>query len=165
MKVKNLALLAALVVSCSAVSVWASDNTDYTQSTTTDNLDAPVVLDHGGDHGGHDHGGDHGGHDHGHDGPHGHGGHDYPVHGGHYHWRHWNHRWDRPVYGWDWAYLQSVTCTSQDSFGHFYPVTEDGFYGAYERHIVEIEDASMDRCYEETNGDEGCHFVDCEPNY
>jgi hypothetical protein len=58
-----------------------------------------------------------------------------------------------------------VTCTSVDSNGNYYPVTEDGWPGAWEAHMGEIEDASLDRCFSETNGDQGCSFVDCEAAY
>jgi hypothetical protein len=59
-----------------------------------------------------------------------------------------------------------VTCTAQDSNGEFYPVTEDGYFGwQYQSHMDEIEDAAIDRCYDETNGDTGCHLFSCEAGY
>jgi hypothetical protein len=58
-----------------------------------------------------------------------------------------------------------VTCTSVDSNGNYYPVTDDGWVGVWQQHIGDIEDASLNRCYAESNGDAGCTFVDCEPTY
>jgi hypothetical protein len=60
----------------------------------------------------------------------------------------------------------AVTCTSEDSVGNLYPVTEDGYFGAeYEGILDQVEDASLDRCYDESGGDEGCTLVGCDPIY
>jgi hypothetical protein len=59
-----------------------------------------------------------------------------------------------------------VTCTAADSEGGLYPVTEDGYGGIeYQEQLPAIEDAAIDRCYNETGGDTGCHLVDCTPGY
>ena len=43
-------------------------------------------------------------------------------------WRHWAHsEFSRPVYYWNWAIVQSVTCIAEDSYGDQYPVTETTF--------------------------------------
>jgi hypothetical protein len=59
-----------------------------------------------------------------------------------------------------------VTCTASDDNGDLFPVTEDGYFGYdYQDRLPEIEDAALDRCYDETNGDESCYLVGCEPGY
>jgi hypothetical protein len=178
MKIQSFMAIAVLAFSFSAVSSWASDADDSTDNsvTSTDQGSATgstfsldqILSDpgHGGPGGG-GHGG--GGNPGGHGGPAGpgHGGHPYPVHGGHYPWPHWPHPiFDRPVYGWDWGHLRVVTCTATDDNGDFFPVTEDGYNGfEYQNRLVEIEDAAIDRCYNETNGDESCRLFDCEAGY
>ncbi len=91
----------------------------------------------------------------------------YPVRGGVYPWPRWDHPYfPRPVYGWNWYELRSVTCTAEDSVGDLFPVTEDGYIGeAYQSQLDNIEDAAIDRCYSETNGDPACHLLDCAPTY
>lgn len=91
----------------------------------------------------------------------------YPGHHGGYPWRHWGHPFfPRPHYVWNWGALRVVTCTAVDSRGEYYPVTEDGYYGIeYQTHVDEIEDAAIDRCYDETNGDTSCSLVGCEAGY
>jgi hypothetical protein len=138
--------------------------------------------DHGG-YGGHGdyhpgHGGDHDYH-HGynpgyHPGYPGHGipGHHYDHggwvgHGGGYPWHHWEHPVVvRPIYGWNWPALRVVTCTAEDSYGDLFPVTEDGYFGSvYQDRIEEIQDAALDRCYDESSDQESCRLLDCQPGY
>jgi len=72
----------------------------------------------------------------------------------------------RPIYHWDWYRLHAVTCTAEDSSGDLFPVTEDGYIGnVYQSRLEQIEDAALDRCYDETGGDPGCYLVDCQPGY
>jgi hypothetical protein len=153
--------VAVLAFSFSAVSSWATDadsNSDTTLTLPTQtssmnsdqfSLDQTDLL--GGGHGGHP----------------GHGVNPYPVHGGHYPWPHWPHPgFDRPVYGWDWDHLRVVTCTATNDAGDLFPVTEDGYAGfEYQNRLAEIEDAAIDRCYNETGGDESCRLLDCEAGY
>jgi hypothetical protein len=59
-----------------------------------------------------------------------------------------------------------VTCTAEDSYGDLFPVTEDGYFGfEYRERLEQTEDAAIDRCYAETNGDRGCRLLDCESGY
>jgi hypothetical protein len=136
----------------------ATDKSDLYSDFDTD-----IAPDHGG------HGGGHGGGGHGGGGWHpGHPGHEpFPVHHGGYPWPHWNHPpFVRPVYGWFWDRLVAVTCTAEDSYGELYSVTEDGYVGpAFEPVLPQVEDAALDRCYAETDGDPGCRFVGCTPVY
>jgi hypothetical protein len=72
----------------------------------------------------------------------------------------------RPIFYWNWDAVQSVTCVSQDSVGDDFPVTEAGYIGiGYQDRIVDVEDASLNRCFEESNGDPSCHLVGCTPTY
>jgi hypothetical protein len=82
-------------------------------------------------------------------------------------WPRWNHPvFNRPVYDWNWASLRVVTCTAEDSYGDQYPVTEDAYSGIqYQAQLPSIEDAALDRCYDESNGDSTCSLVDCTPGY
>ncbi len=91
----------------------------------------------------------------------------FPVHGGVFPWPHWGHPFfPRPIFGWNWPALRVVTCTAGDSQGDLFPVTEDGFIGeVYQERLNEIEDAAIDRCYDETGGDNGCHLDGCTPGY
>lgn len=92
--------------------------------------------------------------------------HPYPIHHGHHPWPHWNHHWiPRPVYYWDWEHIHWVTCTAEDSSGYLYPVTEDGYFGEFQSRLEQIEDAALDRCYEESHGDEKCWLVGCESGF
>ncbi|MGZ3693159.1 MAG: hypothetical protein ACXWQO_03075 [Bdellovibrionota bacterium] len=59
-----------------------------------------------------------------------------------------------------------MTCVAADSQGYEYPVTETGYMGIdYQARLMQIEDAAVDRCYEETNGDEGCQLLTCRAGY
>jgi hypothetical protein len=89
------------------------------------------------------------------------------FHHGGYYWPHWDAPfWARPIYYWNWATLHAVTCVSADSVGDEYTVTEDGYSGlVYQGIINQVEDASMDRCYNESGEDPGCHLVACTPVY
>jgi hypothetical protein len=91
----------------------------------------------------------------------------YPVHGGVYPWPHWGHPvFERPVFPFEWARLRVVTCTAENSSGYQFPVTEDGFVGfAYQGRMEQVEDAAIDRCYNETNGDQSCVLLGCTPGY
>jgi hypothetical protein len=94
-------------------------------------------------------------------------GHPYPIHGGAYPWPVWNHPFfPRPVYYWNWGGLESVTCTAVNAAGEQFPVTNDGYIGdVYQDQLPGIEDAAIDRCYNETGGDSTCHLLDCVPLY
>jgi hypothetical protein len=35
----------------------------------------------------------------------------------------------------------------------------------YEDVLDQVEDAALDRCYDDSGGDEGCTLVDCTPTY
>jgi hypothetical protein len=82
-------------------------------------------------------------------------------------WPTWNHPvFNRPVYNWNWNALRVVTCTAEDSYGDQYPVTQDAYAGLqYQAQLPSIEDAALDRCYDESNGDSTCSLVDCTPGY
>ncbi len=82
-------------------------------------------------------------------------------------WAPWEHPiFERPVFGWNWDGLTEVTCTAEDSNGDVYPVTDADYYGVeYQANLDSIEDAALDRCYDESGGDEGCQLVTCTPNY
>lgn len=59
-----------------------------------------------------------------------------------------------------------MTCTAENSSGYQFPVTEDGFFGfGYQARMEQIEDAALDRCYSETNGDQSCVLLGCTPGY
>jgi hypothetical protein len=91
----------------------------------------------------------------------------YPVYGGHDPWPHWNHPpFPRPVYGWDWDRLHTVTCTAGDSNGDIFPVTESDYFGIqYESQLIEIEDTALDECYADTDGEGSCYLIGCTPGY
>jgi hypothetical protein len=90
----------------------------------------------------------------------------YPIRQGQYPGPAWNHPFfPRPVYGWNWNQVETVTCTAADSYGNQYPVTESDYVGpAYQAQINNIEDAALDMCFNES-GDQGCHFEGCNPGY
>ena len=70
-------------------------------------------------------------------------------------WRHWGHpEFVRPVYYWDWALVRSVTCTAEDSYGDQYPVTQSTWGGFGLPDMTTVEDDALDRCYEESGGDQ-----------
>jgi hypothetical protein len=77
-------------------------------------------------------------------------------------WRHWGHpEFVRPVYYWEWGVIRSVTCIAEDSYGDQYPVTESTFAGFGLVNMTAIEDDALDRCYEESGGDQGCYLATC----
>jgi hypothetical protein len=77
-------------------------------------------------------------------------------------WRHWGHaEFVRPVYYWDWGVVRSVTCIAEDSYGDQYPVTESTFAGFGLVNMTQVEDDALDRCYEESGGDQGCYLATC----
>jgi hypothetical protein len=89
-----------------------------------------------------------------------------PIRQGQYPGPAWNHPFfPRPVYNWNWNAVQVVTCTSADSYGNQFPVTENDYVGVdYQQQINNIEDASLDMCFQDS-GDQGCHLLDCTPGY
>ena len=143
-------------------------------------LDGFVEPGHGGG-GGHGgpvpgHGGPvpgHGGPVPGHGGPvpgHGAPGYHHPPfvgHGGFYPWPRWGHPvFVRPVFAWQWVSLSAVTCTAETSNGEVFPLTENGYIGdVYQAHMEQIEDATLNQCYAESNGDTTCHLIGCTPLY
>ena len=77
-------------------------------------------------------------------------------------WRHWGHpEFVRPVYYWDWGVIHNVTCIAEDSYGDQYPVTESTFAGFGLMNMTAVEDDALDRCYEESGGDQGCYLATC----
>jgi len=92
----------------------------------------------------------------------------YPGHGGNYPWGRW-HRptHPRPEYReWYWDRVRMVTCTSVDSYGYQYPVSENAYTGYhYRERLFEIQDAAVNRCFHETNGDQGCRLLGCSAGY
>ena len=77
-------------------------------------------------------------------------------------WRRWEHpEFARPVYYWDWNQLHTVTCTAEDSYGDQYPVTESTFAGFGLINMTAVEDDALDRCYQESGGDQGCYLTTC----
>jgi hypothetical protein len=76
------------------------------------------------------------------------------------------HRWEhpefaRPVYYWDWNTIHTVSCTAEDSYGDQYPVTEETFSGFGLAHMTAVEDDALDRCYQESGGDQSCYLATC----
>ena len=66
----------------------------------------------------------------------------------------------------EWNRVRVVTCTAQNSSGYQFPVTEDAYYGyTYQSRMEQIEDAALNRCYSETNGDESCYLLGCTAGY
>jgi hypothetical protein len=81
---------------------------------------------------------------------------------GHPVWHHWEHPgFVRPLYYWDWAQLRQITCIAEDSYGDQYPVTQNTFSGFGLDNMTEVEDAALDRCYEESGGDQSCFLATC----
>ncbi|MEA2697737.1 MAG: hypothetical protein QOI66_2008 [Myxococcales bacterium] len=77
-------------------------------------------------------------------------------------WNHWGHgEFVRPAYYWDWALIHSVSCTAEDSYGDQYPVTETTFAGFGLTNMTAVEDDALDRCYQESGGDQGCYLATC----
>jgi hypothetical protein len=84
------------------------------------------------------------------------------VYGHHNTWHHWTHpEFSRPSYYWDWNVIKSVTCISEDSYGDQYPVTESTFSGFGLNNMTQIEDDSLDRCYQESGNDPNCYLATC----
>jgi len=84
------------------------------------------------------------------------------VHYGAHPWRHWEHPvFARPVYYWDWAALRQVSCIAEDSYGDQYPVTEDTWRGFGLMNMTDVEDDALDRCYQESGGDQSCYLATC----
>jgi hypothetical protein len=80
--------------------------------------------------------------------------------GGHQ-WRHWAHpEFARPVYYWNWAIIQRVTRIAEDSYGDQYPATETTFSGFGLVAMTAAGDDALDRCAEESGGDQSCY---CDP--
>ena len=76
--------------------------------------------------------------------------------------RHWGHpEFARPTYYWDWRLIHSVSCTAEDSYGDQYPVTESTFAGFGLGNMTAVEDDALDRCYEESGGDQSCYLATC----
>lgn len=81
-------------------------------------------------------------------------------------WHHWEHPFFAfPMFRFEWHRLRALTCMSEDSQGHTHSATRSEYCYDYEHRIREIEDESLDRCYEETRGDSGCHFITCAGDY
>lgn len=89
------------------------------------------------------------------------------IHEGVYAGIHWVHPdFVRPVYQWNWDSLVNVTCSAEDSVGNVYPVTESEYVGpAYQAQMANIEDAALDMCYDDSNGDSSCYLLGCSPGY
>jgi hypothetical protein len=90
------------------------------------------------------------------------------IHAGVYAGRHWDHPYFvRPIFNdWVWDSLRLVTCTAEDSDGDQFPVTENEYTGIeFQAKLPEIEDAALDMCFDETNGDTSCVLVGCTPGY
>lgn len=76
--------------------------------------------------------------------------------------RHWEHpEFARPAYYWEWSAIHSVSCTAEDSYGDQYPVTESTFAGFGMNNMTGIEDDALDRCYQESGGDQSCYLATC----
>jgi hypothetical protein len=74
----------------------------------------------------------------------------------------WGHpEFVRPVYYWNWSAIRSVTCVAEDSYGDQYPVTETTGGGFGLDHMTQVEDDTLDRCYDESGGDQSCHLATC----
>jgi len=90
---------------------------------------------------------------------------------GGYHGRGYGLRWVhpyfiRPIYGWNWVDVRTVTCVARNSRGQEFPVTaSDGYGVVYRDRLPQIEDMAMDRCYQETGGDTSCALLLCTPGY
>ena len=79
----------------------------------------------------------------------------------------WNHPYyPRPIYNFDWYRTREVTCVSQDSYGYQYSVTQRepvGYF--YDGRMADVEEASLNRCYYESNSDSSCFLVGCTAGY
>jgi hypothetical protein len=77
-------------------------------------------------------------------------------------WNHWEHvEFARPVYYWDWATIQNITCVAEDSYGDQYPVTEATVPGFGLDNMTTVEDDTLDRCYAESGQDSSCFLATC----
>jgi hypothetical protein len=54
-----------------------------------------------------------------------------------------------------------VTCIAEDSYGDQYPVTETTFAGFGLVNMTTVEDDALDRCAEESGGDQSCYLATC----
>jgi hypothetical protein len=50
---------------------------------------------------------------------------------------------------------------AEDSYGDQYPVTEETVTGFGLTHMSTVEDDALDRCYEESGGDQSCFLATC----
>jgi hypothetical protein len=67
---------------------------------------------------------------------------------------------------WQWDSLVSVTCSAVDSQGQEFPVTESGYSAdEWQVNITAIQEAALNQCYADTNGDEACAPQECVPSY
>jgi hypothetical protein len=92
----------------------------------------------------------------------------YVTHRGAKPWHHWAApAYARPNFTWTSDNnVKSVTCTAADSHGRTYAVTEVEYKGKqYQAVLPQIEDESIDRCYADSSGDQGCRYQDCSPGY
>ena len=81
---------------------------------------------------------------------------------GNHQWHHWEHpEFARPAYYWDWGVIHNVTCTTEDSYGDQYPVTEATFRGFGLVNMTAVEDDALDRCNVESGGDQSCFLLTC----
>lgn len=75
---------------------------------------------------------------------------------------HWEHpEFARPAYYWDWSAIRQISCIAEDSYGDQYPVTEDTFSGFGLVDMTSVEDDALDRCYQESGGDQSCYLASC----
>ncbi len=77
-------------------------------------------------------------------------------------WRRWEHpEFARPHYYWDWSLVHSVTCVAEYSYGDQYPVSETTSPGFGLDQMSVVEDDALDRCYQESGGDQSCFLASC----
>ena len=77
-------------------------------------------------------------------------------------WKHWEHpEFARPMYYWEWGQIRQVSCVAEDSYGDQYPVTEATTPGWGLENMTTVEDDALDRCYEESGGDNSCYLATC----
>jgi hypothetical protein len=77
-------------------------------------------------------------------------------------WHHWSHpEYARPVYYWNWTTIHNVTCVAEDSYGDQYPVAATWTPGWGLQNMTYVEDEALDRCYQESGGDQSCYLATC----
>jgi hypothetical protein len=77
-------------------------------------------------------------------------------------WKHWDHaEFARPAYYWNWPEIRSVSCIAEDSYGDQYPVTVSTWSGFGLQNMSSVEDDALDRCYQESQGDQSCYIATC----